>query len=238
MPIFSNVETLSNGQTVQIADRTIDAQRVWVQNQQPANTVGEYSRAGYVYLLNSLFTITQGAHAYFSCETGATGLQIEFYEIESETSTIHAKLLDGATSVVTTGDPIPAFNLNRNFSDAHNAVFKGVTSLTGGTIVSAEVITATNQAGGQVSSAKVHTLKPNTQYVFDFENIGAQTTRVFFQMGFTEQYNGHHDVWLGTPNSTVRLRGGESVQLDVFPYETIVGSTTGTATKVATFRQD
>lgn len=238
MPIFQEVYTLNSEGPRQITGRTIDAEQVWVQNQQPPATVGAYSRAGYVFLLSRLFQITQGAHAYFSCQTGAEGLQIEFYEIESETSTVHAKLIDGATNVVTAGSAIPAYNLNRNFTDDHDAVFTGVTSLTGGTVVSAEVITATNQGGGQISSNKIHTLKANTQYVFDFENIGSQTTRVFFQMGFTEQFNGHHDVWLGTPGSAVKLAGGESVQLNVFPYETILGATTGTATKVATFRQD
>lgn len=238
MPIDQNVFTLSGTAPVQIADRTVDAQNVWVQNLQPPGELADYARAGYLWLISQLFTVANNNSAVFSCTTGDTGLQIESYQITTSVAPVYAQLIEGATEVVTTGTAVPAYNMNRNYADDYNAVLEGVTSYTGGTVVAAEFLSASNQASGGMDSSKIFTLEPNTEYIFDFENVGNQETRVFFQMAFAEQYNGHHHVWLGTPDSSVKLRGGESVQLDVFPYESILGASTGTATKVATFRQD
>ncbi len=108
---------------------------------------------------------------------------------------------------MTTGSPIPAYNLNRNDSDAHQAVLKAATSITGGVTISSEYVSATNQSGGQMSSTKIHTLEANTEYGFRFTNQGSQTTTVHFQLGFSEHYNGYNEIWLDTIDNSLCSQG-------------------------------
>lgn len=207
-----------------------------LKNIQPANS-SEYARDGHIYLLAAKFSVTAGAATSFSVMTGPYGAQLDFYEIVSDVSSIYAQLIEGAT-VVTTGSHIAAYNLNRNVSDSHAAVLKATTSVTGGTVISAELATATNQAGGAISSNKVHTLEANTEYVMKFENVGNQTTNVFFQLGFSEQYNGFNSVWLGTPDASFVLRAGEELKLTLPPNATINATAKHDGCKLAVIRQE
>lgn len=204
---------------VQVVAPTIDAGHYILKNMQPRATGEEYARNGYVYQYGNTFTITQGSTVAFSFLTGDTGAQIEFYQITTTTSDIRAELVDGAT-IVTNGDPISGWNLNRNYSDAHASVLKAAT-VTGGNVISMEYMTATNQAGSSFKSDKILTLEPNTEYGFRFVNTGAQTTTVFFEIGWSEIYNGYHDIWLGTEGDSYCLRGGEQIQFKLFPGEAI-----------------
>lgn len=193
-----------------------------LKNLQPAS-VNDMARDGYVYLIARQFSITQGASASFSIETGPTGAQFDFYEIISSVSDIYAELIEGAT-VTVTGDPIVAHNLNRNYSDAHSSVLKAASAVTGGTTISAEYITATNQGGGAIASTKIHTLKPNTQYVMKFTNQGAQTTPVFFQLGFSEHYNGYNNIWLNAVNNSYVLKPGDELIMEL-PALAVINAT-------------
>lgn len=207
-----------------------------LKNIQPAD-VTEYARDGYIYLLASKFAVTSGAATSFSIVTGSSGAQLDFYEIVSDVSSVYAQLIEGAT-VTVTGSPFTAHNLNRNVSDTHQAVLKATSAVSGGTVVSAEFATATNQAGGAISSNKIHTLAPNTQYVMKFENVGNQTTNVFFQLGFSEQYNGFNSVWLGTPDASFVLRAGEELKLTLPPNATINATAKHNGCKLAVIRQE
>jgi hypothetical protein len=207
-----------------------------LKNLQPSPTAEEYSRQGYVYLYGNTFTITQGSTVGFSFLTGITGAQIEFYEIATGTSDLTAELVEGAT-IVTSGDPIPAYNLNRNESDAHLSVLKAAT-VTGGTVVSKEFLSAANQGGSAMTLDKIHTLEPSTEYGFRFNNIGAQTTTVFFQIGWSERYNGYHDIWLGTPGESYVIRAGQELTFNLLPYETINATALVDSCQLAVLRQE
>ena len=237
MPITHNVYDVTAGTAVDIVAPTIDAEKVVIQNLQPTDDMAHYAREGYIYLVHSLFLVAQGATVSFAVTTGDTGLQIEFYNITSDTQNISARLIEGAT-VVTNGVSVPAYNLNRNYSDVTKAVLSGVTSFSGGTAIASELVTAAKDAGGGAASNNVFTLKPDSTYVLAFQNVGNQNTNVHFQMGFAEQYNGYHDVWLGQDDNSVRLRGGEHIQLELLPYESIHATATGDSVKVAVLRQD
>lgn len=213
---------------------TADYAKYVLHNLQP-EVVSEYARDGYIYLLNAQFTITSGAAINFSMLTGPTGAQFDFYSMVTDTSAVYAELIEGAT-IETTGSPIPAYNLNRNKSDAHQAVLKAATTITGGTTVSTEFLSASNQAAGQMDSTKIHTLEANTEYGFRFTNQGAQTTKVHFQLGFSEHYNGYNEIWLGTQDNSYVLKAGHELTMELPPLAIINASSKINSNKLAVMR--
>jgi len=221
---------------VTVVAPTADYAKYAVKNIQPA-TVDGYARDGYIYVLSRQFSVAAGASAYFSMTAGATGAQFDFYSIVSDSSSIYATLTEGST-ITTTGSAIPARNLNRNYSDAHNAVLSAASSITGGTVVSADFVTASNQGGGEMSSTKIHTLVPNTQYGMTFLNQGNQTTNVFFQLGFSEHYNGYNRIWLETINDSYVLNAGEELTMELPPLATINAVSSINSNKLAVMRID
>lgn len=207
-----------------------------LKNIQPPANGEQYARDGYVYTYGGTFTVTSGSTAAFSFLTGTTGAQIEFYEIATSTSDISAELVEGAT-IVTDGSAIPAYNLNRNYSDAHLSVLKQAT-VTGGTVISKEYLSATNQGGSNMTLDKVHTLEPNTEYGFRFIGVGSQTTTVFFQIGWTERYNGYHDIWLEAVNDSYLLKAGEELNMRLLPGESINATALVDSCKLSVMRQE
>jgi len=224
--------------SVPVVSMSADAQHVVIQNQESQSDTGAYARDGGMFLLHSEFTVNSPGTAMFSVLTGATGMQIEFYEIISTISNVRAELVEGAT-ITTTGAAIPAYNLNRTVADSHDTVFTSASTVTGGSAVSAEYVTADKHAaGGGSTSGKIQTLEPSTEYAFKFINKGNQATTVFFQMGFVEKYNGYNDVYLGGEDGTsFRLRGGESVYLPMGQGQTLSAEALDSAT-VGVLKQD
>lgn len=214
---------------------TADYVKYVLKNLQPKD-VDEYARDGYIYLVGQQFSITSGGTVNLSIATGATGAQLDFYTIISDSATVLSSLIEGAT-VTTTGADIPAYNLNRNKSDSHNSVLKAASSITGGTIVSQEFTTASIHAGGALSSQKVHTLKPNATYGMQFTNAGNQTTNVFFQLGFSEHYNGYNNIWLDTVNDSFVLRPNEEIIMELLPGATINASSLMDSNQLSVMRQ-
>ena len=217
---------------------TVDAQDVWIENLEPSNDVADYSRHGYTYAVSRYQTIANGGTAIFSFTTGDTGAQFDFWMFSAENSSILASLIEGAT-ITTTGAAIPGYNLDRNASDAHDAVLQGATALTGGTTVLSEYVPASNQAGGGVGSAKLVTLEPNTQYGFKFVDVGGNGTPIHIQIGWVEKFNGWNEVWInGTSGQTVRLRGGERIQIELEQGEGLNGVATRDGVQIAVMRRD
>lgn len=214
---------------------TTDYVKYVIKNIQP-ETIEDYARDGYLYLVSSQFTITSGSTINFSFLTGATGAQFDFYSMVTSASDVYAELIEGAT-VSATGSAIPVHNLNRNYSDTCNAVLKAATSITGGTTISTEFMPASNQSSGSMSSNKIHTLAPNTQYGFKFTNQGAQTTSVHFQLGFSEHYNGYNNIWLDTINDSFVLKAGEELVMELLPNATINAVSAINSNKLSVMRQ-
>ena len=71
-----------------------------------------------------------------------------------------------------------------------------------------------------------------------FTNLGNQATTVFFQLGFSEQFNGYNTAWLGTPNGSFAVRPGESFKFDLNPDETINATALHDGVKLAVARQE
>lgn len=236
-PISANVKSVGTATSI-VVGMSADAQIAVLQNLEPANNSEAYARAGNAYIVQSEFTVASPGTAIFQLATGANGLQIEAYEILSTIDSVKASLIEGAT-VSTNGSAIPAYNMNRNASDAHTAVFTPGTAISGGTVIAAEYITADKHAaGGGQASGKIFTLEPNTNYAMTFVNRGNQSTTVFFQMVFVERYNGLNDVWLGGGvDDAIRLRGGETLILPMIQGQTL-SAVSERPTQLGVLRQD
>ena len=223
---------------VTVVSPTVDAQKVWIENLEPSNNLGDFSRDGYTYIISQYITIPNAGTALFSFTTGATGAQFDFWDLQSETSSMLGELVEGAT-ITTTGTAVPAYNMNANFPDDYSAVIQSASAVTGGTVIISEYSPASAQSSGGAYSGKIITLQPNTQYGFRFIDKGGTGTKAHIQIGFVEKYNGYNDVWLNGPvDSAVRLRGSEKIQLDLQQGEGITAIARRNNVKIAVMRQD
>ena len=207
-----------------------------LKNIQPAS-VDDMAREGYIYALFARRDLTSGQTENLSFMTGPTGAQFDYYQLVSETSSVYSSIIEAPT-VTVVGSAIPVHNLNRNYADTPQAVIKAATVVTGGTVIQAEFVTASNQGGGQNSSAKIVTLKPSTQYVLQATNVGSQTTSWYSQIGFSEHYNGYNNIWLGTPNSSFVLKPGEELIMELPPLATINATSIINGNKLSVMRQE
>lgn len=224
--------------TETIVAPTHDFARYVIKNLEPAPNGDLASRAGHLFLVEQLFSIPASGTVSFSMLTNSTGAQFDFYAITSDTTNVHSTLYEAPT-VTTTGGEIPAYNMNRNYSDTHATSLKAATSVSGGTAISQELVTASKAAGGSISSSKIHTLKPNTQYAMSFVNQdNAKATKIFFQLGFSERYNGYNSIWLGTPGNSFVLHGGDEFEFVLNPMETINATALVDGVNVAVLRQE
>lgn len=212
---------------------TADYVKYVLRNLQP-EVVLEYARDGYINLFAKEFTVSNGSSVSYSFVTGPYGLQIDFTSIISDKANVFYEIVESPT-VVVTGNNLVAYNLNRNFPDTHAAVIKATTSVTGGTTVGSEFVSATNQSSTILSTDKIFTFKPNTQYAMKFTNLGA-TTLVYFQLGFSEHYNGLNEIWLGTLDNSFVLKAGDELTMELPPLTPINAVSKINSNKLAVMR--
>lgn len=236
MAITQAVYNIGTAATTIVAP-TNDSVDYVLKNLQPEDTTGAKARAGQIFALAEKFQVSGATNAEFSLVTGPHGMQFDYYRIVSENHNVTAELIENPT-VSVTGSALRAFNLNRNYPDVYDAVFKAATSVSGGTVISREVVIASQSTGGEYSSNKVLTLKPNTQYAMRFDNTETGTTEMFLEIGFSEQYNGYNEIWLGTPDESFVIRPNESIQMALKPDATINAQTIAGTCQMAVIRQD
>jgi hypothetical protein len=224
--------------SVPVVSMSADAQHVLVQNLEPVSDSADYARAGYLYIIGGTVTIGASGVARFSVATGAAGMQIQGYELVSTAEPVYAELIEGAT-VTATGAAIPSYNLNRNEADDATTVFSAASTVTGGSAISTELITASKQGGGGgMIVSKIHTLEGSSNYAFRFTNLTNQETVFFFQVIFSEKFNGQNDVWLGgADEASFRLRGGEHIALPMIQGQTL-SAEAGESALVGVLKQD
>lgn len=234
MSISQNVFIVTSTPSTVVAP-THDHVQYVIKNLQPKN-VDEYARDGLVFALFANRSLLPGVTENLSIVTGPTGAQFDYYQMVADNSSVYATIIESPT-VTTVGSVIPTFNLNRNFTDTPGMVIKAASVVTGGTMIQAEFVTASVHGGGAISSQKVVTLKPNTQYVLQSTNLGNQTTSWYTQIGFSEQYNGLNTIWLGTLNESFALRAGEELVMPLTPGATINAVTKSLNCKLSVMRQ-
>lgn len=207
-----------------------------LKNIQPSS-VDDMAREGYIYALFARRDLTSGQVENLSFMTGPTGAQLDYAQLISETSSVYSSIIENPT-VTVVGSAIPVHNLNRNYPDTPQAVIKAATVVTGGTVVQAEFVTASNQGGGATYNAKIVTLKPNTQYVLQATNVGAQTTSWYSQIGFSEHYNGYSNIWLEAVNNSFVLKPGDELIMELPPLATINATSIMNSNKLSVMRID
>lgn len=237
MTISYQIFEVGNTPTTLIAPEN-DSQKVWIQNLEPLSDTDEYARMGFLYQVSQSFSVASPGTVQFNIATGTAGIQIEYYEIISDTEKVTASLIEGAI-VTTSGAAIPAYNLNRVVGGTPNATLASAATVTGGTVIASELVTADKHAaGGGAGSYKIFTLKPSQNYVMRFVNDGNQATGMHLNLGFSEKFNGYNQVWLGSSaGSAVTLRGHEMVQLDVRGGEQITAVSNGGTNTVVVMKQ-
>ena len=223
---------------VPVVGMSADAQYVVLQNLEPSSDPDDYARAGYLYIIGGTVALGASGTALFNVAVGAEGLQIEGYELVSTVETVFAELIEGAT-VTTTGPAIPSYNLNRDQQDNASSVFNAASTVTGGSAISTELITASKQGGGGgMVISKIHTLRAGEDYAFRFTNLTNQATTFFFQVIFSEKFNGQNDILLGTDaGAGFTLRGGQTVALPMIAGQVLSASATESA-ELSVLKQD
>jgi hypothetical protein len=153
----------------------------------------DLSKRGFVYLMAEFFTVGATSSVHFVMETGTKSVQFEFYDIGTDTATIRAQLIEGAT-YTKFGTPITPRNLNRTHPDASSIVLSSASAISGGVKIASELVGSGNKAGGDMSSNKVHVLKESQGYVMSFFNPSNQPTLAHMNLGWSEDEPPQYDL--------------------------------------------
>lgn len=236
MAVTTEVYTIGTAIAKVVTD-SADSQDVILQNLEPEPNADDLSRDGYLYLVQSQFTLAGSGTALFNMATPAGGMQIEFYEIVASAETVRAELVEGGTP--TTGATVVSYNINRNKPDDAVTVFTSASAISGGSVVSAELVTGSKQGGGGGASvAKIHTLRGSEDYGMRFINQTNQETICFVQIAFSEKFNGQNAIWVGDGvNDGIRLGGGQKLQMRLQAGQTLWAVSEEEA-RLAVLRQD
>jgi hypothetical protein len=235
MTTAANVYTVGTA-SVTIVPPSPEPQRVTITNIQPDYDPDKLARDGYVFEVGQLFTLANNGTAAFQITTGSDGAQFQYYQIDADESSVYAELLEGATFGSATA--VPAFNLNRNFPDTYASELTAATAVSGGTAIAKEYVPASNQGGNLFTNANTHTLAPNTSYVMKFVDDGGNGTKVFFKLGFAEQFNGLHDVWInGEINAALKLGASETMTFTLWAGESLNAKAVSADCKISLLTQ-
>lgn len=140
---------------------------------------------GYVYAVAEFLTIASGATSRFGVTTNGVEVEFQYYDIGTDLHPVEAVLIENPESFTLGTGTITPRNLNRNYPDDATADAFPVAAVTGGVIISSEMVGA-SKGGGYVSQNKIFTLKQETTYVMTFTNTGPQSTRCHFNLGWAE----------------------------------------------------
>jgi hypothetical protein len=151
-------------------------------------------RRGLVYHTSQTFTMLGSASTYFVFQTASVGVEIEFYDMMSDTTTVLATLLEAPTSGSAVATITPR-NLNRTYPDASTVSLYSTASLTGGTSVSSELVGSSSKAGGLISQHKHFVLNTSTKYGMSFVNQQNQETKVHMNLGWSEAEPAATRLW-------------------------------------------
>lgn len=153
------------------------------------------SKRGYVYVIpNSFFTINATSTVYVGLNTNGVTVEFQFYDITSDLQPVEARLIEAPTATIG-NSPITPLNINRNYADDSTVSLNAYTNVSGGTVIASELVGSGSKAGGFISQAKIHVLKPNTLYVMSFLNTGNQATRMHLNLGWSEAEPLPKDLW-------------------------------------------
>lgn len=156
------------------------------------------AKRGYIFLLSEFFTVASLTTLRFGLSTNGTQVEFQFYDIATSLHPVKATLIEAPT-VTKTASAIVGRNLNRNDSDTHTVTFFTTAAHTGGTTIASDLVGAGSKAGGAMGQARIHVLKPDTDYLMAFENVGNQDTIVHLNLGWSEGEPNTPGLWETVP---------------------------------------
>lgn len=150
-----------------------------------ANESSNLVRRGLVYHVSQMFTLSGSASTAFVLNIGAASVELEFYDLMSDTTTVLASLIEAPTSGSAVATVTPR-NLNRTKTDSSTITMYSTGSVTGGTFISSELFGSATKAGGALAQHKRFVLKTSTLYGMTFVNQLNQATNVHVNLGWSE----------------------------------------------------
>ena len=156
------------------------------------------SKRGLVYLLSEFFTIANSSTLRFGLSTNGTQVEFQSYDMSTSLHPVKATLIEAPT-VTKTPSVIVGRNLNRNQTDPHTVNFWTTTTHTGGTKFASDLVGTGSKTGGGAGSSRVHVLKPETDYLMTFENVGNQPTEFHINLAWSEGEPGSPALWETVP---------------------------------------
>lgn len=156
------------------------------------------AKRGYVWLVSEFFTVASLSTIRFGLSTNGTQVEFQTYDITTSLHPVKATLIEAPT-VTTTPSAIVGRNLNRNGSDTHAIDFWTATTHTGGVKIASELVGSGSKAGGAMGQARIHVLKPETDYLMSFENLGNQDTILHLNLAWSEGEPNTPGLWETVP---------------------------------------
>lgn len=146
----------------------------------------ELSLAGNVFSVSGAYSFSGSETKYLQIITAAKSPVILHYRVSSSAEPLKVTAIENPT--VTNGTTaVTPCNLNRLLATTPVTTFKSdPTSISGGTTLHVEIVTAGKGAGASSDESGAWTLKKNTKYVWKLEQLTNQATTVVVELMFAE----------------------------------------------------
>ena len=133
------------------------------------------------------FTVPQATTVAFQFITGDREVLLLHWELVALTQTCRFTSREAPT--VTDGTvAITPVNINRSFSTTPTmTLYSNPTGISGGTVLTdAAIPSGGNKTGGGASNTVFWTMKPNTKYTVQVQNLGNSDTACTFELAWVE----------------------------------------------------
>jgi hypothetical protein len=149
----------------------------------------DLSRRGLVYQASVDRTLGNVASASAQIVTGPVHTVVYLREATATSDSVAFKVFEVSATSGASGS-VQGQNLNRLVSGSGSvsqAVLWGtVTAASPTALIAYDVVPGGNRSGGTAICSKVRTLKPNTTYLFQFTNLGNNTTLIHATLVWSE----------------------------------------------------
>ena len=144
-------------------------------------------RQEYAFTFSAYGTIAQSATVPFQFVTGGYDCIVLSYNLVAATQSVRMTVREAPT--VTDGtSAVTPLHLNRNYTSGSSVTgYSNPTSISSGTtILDALIPSGGNKTGGAIGNAVIWTMKKNTDYTVQLENLGNNDTLYEFEWVWLE----------------------------------------------------
>lgn len=149
----------------------------------------DIARSGRVFHASRYVSVTSGSSAYVEMRTGTAEVVLLGWAIVAATEAFRVRGIEAPTIGTPGTTAVTAYNVNRILSTTASTMllFSDPQTISGGTTI-LDTITPSgvNKVGGVAGESHVWTLKKNTTYIMQIENLGNSTSSVAVELGWLE----------------------------------------------------